>query len=309
MPSRLSRHTYKEIRLQQLRSFCETARLGSLTAAANSLGLSQPTVCEQVHALERAVDAKLIERQAHGCRLTDAGRIVAELAAPLVTSMGGLERTIREALGRVQTTLTVAATQRILVEDLPSSISDFETRNPKVRLRFLELPVEQVATAVESGRADLGLTLRRSADLANHRLVFEPGYELDLIVVTPKDHPLARRRRLAPRDLLDYPLVNAPDSIPDPAVAGALENLGVFQTQPRQVEAYYTAVIRCFVEMGFGIGLVLGLPSRSPSRMLHERSLSGHLGRVTIHLVWRKGALTQGPARAFAETIKNRLRR
>src|SRR5438105_2109051 len=139
MPSHVARHAYKEIRLQQLRSFCETARLGSLTAAAASLGLSQPTVCEQVHALERAVDAKLIERQAHGCRLTDAGRIVAELAAPLVTSMSSLERTIREALGRVETTLTIAATQRILVEDLPAAISDFERRSPKVRLRFLEL--------------------------------------------------------------------------------------------------------------------------------------------------------------------------
>src|SRR5438128_1305562 len=141
MPSRLSRHAYKEIRLQQLRSFGGTARPGSLTAAAAALRLSQPTVCEQVHARERASHGKLI-------------------------------------------------------------------------------------------------------------------------VVTPRDHPLARRRRLLPRDLLGFPLVNAPDSIPDPAVAGALENLGVFQTQPRQVEAYYTAVIRRFVEMGFGIGLVLGLPSR-----------------------------------------------
>jgi molybdate transport repressor ModE-like protein len=309
MPPHLARHTYKEIRLQQLRSFCETARLGSLTAAATSLGLSQPTVCEQVHALERAVGAKLVERQAHGCRLTDAGRVVAELSAPLVAGMDSLERMIREALGRVETRLTVASTQRILVEDLPASIRAFETRNPGVRLRFLELPVEQVAAAVESGRADLGLTLRRSADFPNHRLDFEPGYELDIVLVTPKDHPLARRRRVAPSDLLGYPLVNAPDSIPDPAITGVLENLGVFQTQPRQVEAYYTAVIRRFVEMGFGIGLVLGLPSRKSSSTLHERSLSSHLGRVTISLVWRKGALTPGPARAFAQTIQTLLKR
>src|SRR2546423_15527035 len=100
MPPHLSRHTYKEIRLQQLRSFCETARLGSLTAAAASLGLSQPTVCEQVHALERAVDAKLIERQAHGCRLTDAGRVVAELAAPPVPSLSCPARPLRRAAGR-----------------------------------------------------------------------------------------------------------------------------------------------------------------------------------------------------------------
>ena len=92
--------------------------------------------------------------------------------------------------------LTIASTQRILVEDLPASISAFEARHPGVRLRFLELPTEQVAAAVESGRADLGLTLRRSVDLPNRRPAFEPAYDLDLVLVTPKDHPLARKRSL-----------------------------------------------------------------------------------------------------------------
>jgi molybdate transport repressor ModE-like protein len=83
MPQRALRHAYKEIQLQQLRSFCETARLGSLTAAANSLGLSQPTVWEQVHALERDLGVPLMERHSRGCRLTENGRRVAVLAAPL----------------------------------------------------------------------------------------------------------------------------------------------------------------------------------------------------------------------------------
>src|SRR5919198_1392685 len=89
-----SRHAYKEIRLQQLRSFCELARLGSMTAAAASLGLSQPTVWEQVHALERALDVPLVERQARGCRLTETGRRVAELAVPLVQGMASFQRAV-----------------------------------------------------------------------------------------------------------------------------------------------------------------------------------------------------------------------
>ena len=61
MTARSMRHPYKEVRLQQLRSFCETARLGSLAAAAQALGLAEPTVWEQVHALERQFAAKLVE--------------------------------------------------------------------------------------------------------------------------------------------------------------------------------------------------------------------------------------------------------
>src|SRR5262245_66612414 len=87
MSTPLARHAYKDLKVQQLRSFCETARLGSLTAAAAALGFAQPTVWEQVHALERLLGAKLIEREAYGCRLTDAGRVLLEFAAPLVAGM------------------------------------------------------------------------------------------------------------------------------------------------------------------------------------------------------------------------------
>ena len=72
MARTFERHRFKEVSLQQLRSFCETARLGSLAAAANSLGLAQPTVWEQVHALERVLATKLLQRQARGSCLTAA---------------------------------------------------------------------------------------------------------------------------------------------------------------------------------------------------------------------------------------------
>ncbi len=55
---------YKDITLQQLRSFCETVRVGSLTAAADALGLARPTVWKQVHALERQLGMLLLEPHA-----------------------------------------------------------------------------------------------------------------------------------------------------------------------------------------------------------------------------------------------------
>jgi len=87
-------------------------------------------------------------------------------------------------------------------------------------------------------------------------------------------------------------------------VTAILDKLGVFRTDPRRVEAYYTAVIRRYVEMGFGIGLVVGRPGHSTSSSLHERSLSRHLGRITVNLVSRKGSLQHEPAHSFTETLK-----
>jgi DNA-binding transcriptional LysR family regulator len=309
--AQFSRHgrRYKEVRLQQLRSFCETARLGSLTAAAASLGLAQPTVWEQVHALERDFDTPLIRRQPHGIQLTDSGRLLAELAAPLVAGIDSLKHRLQVARSGMVTCLTVAATQRILVEDLPSSIVEFESRHPQVHLCLLEQRVEKIPELVESEEADLGLTTECPSDPPSPWLVFEPCYQLELFLATPRDHPLASKRRIKPEDLLDYPLVNAPNGIPDAAITAQLEKLGVFRTEPRRVEAYYTAVVRRYVEMGFGIGLVLGLPAYRPAGNLHERSMSEHFGRVTINLVSRAGMLGYDPARSFAQTVRTLLRR
>jgi molybdate transport repressor ModE-like protein len=299
-----SRHAYKEVRLQQLRSFCETARLGSLAAAAEALGLAQPTVWEQVHALEREFGTQLVEPHGRGCRLTEAGRRLTELAAPLVAGIDALPRSFAAATAQTETWLAIAGTQRIFVEDLTEPIAAFARSHPHVRFRFLELRGEQITSAVEAREADLGLTTQREPTPPHPWLVFEPVYELDPILVTPPHHPLARRRHITPADLAGYPLVNAPQGgFADAVVAATLEKLGLFR-EPRRVEAVYTAVIRRYVEMGFGIGVVPGLPGRSPSPTLHERSLGRWFGRIAVNLIWRKGALQPGLVRAFADTIK-----
>jgi DNA-binding transcriptional LysR family regulator len=308
MPSATRRHAYKEMQLTQLRGFCETARLGSLAAAAAALGLAQPTVWEQVHALERDFGARLIEPHGRGCRLTEAGRVLAQLAAPLVAGVDTLKRQFLQAQPQQDTWLVLATTQRILVEDLPDVLAEFAAKHPRVHWRFLELNGMQIAAAVQARQADVGLTAERPSAPPSPWLTYEPAYELDPFLITPRGHPLARRRRVAPRDLRDYPLVNAiPEGFADPTVVATLDKLGVFQAPERRIEASYTTVIRRYVEAGFGIGIVPGLPGKPPARHLHERSMNRYFGRIAVNLVWRQGATLEA-IRAFAETLRRRLR-
>lgn len=307
MPARVSPRRYKEVRFQQLRSFAETARRGSLAAAAAALGVAQPTVWAQVHALERAFKVDLIEPHGRGCRLTGAGQLLAQLAGPLVAGVDSLKDTFDEQHGILEAQLTVAAPQRILVEDLPPAIAAFEEAHPHVRLTLLERMSGHVAAAVETGEADLGVSTEHEAGAPGPWLEFEPGYELDIILITPRKHPLAAKKSVALRDLRDYPLVNSSTGFPRAEMAATLQKLGVFQAQPRKVEAVNTPVIRRYVEMGFGIGIVVGRldPKRFP--LLHQRDLSKHFGRSPVSLIWRKGALVRPPARAFADTVRRVL--
>ncbi|MBL8792530.1 MAG: LysR family transcriptional regulator [Planctomycetia bacterium] len=307
MKVRASTRRYKELRFQQLRSFAETARLGSLAAAAASLGVAQPTVWAQVHALERSLSAQLIEPHGRGCRLTEAGQLLAQLAGPLVAGMDSLGRVFREQVQQVEACLTVAAPQRILVEELPEVIAEFERQHPQVRLNLLERMSGTVAEAVEKGTADLGISTEQEAGEATPWLQYEPGYELDILLICPRQHPLAKKDRVGLRDLKGYPLVNAVNGFPRREIAATLQKLGAFAAQPRRVEAVNTPVIRRYVEMGLGIGIVVGRRGQIQSRQLCEHSLSRHFGLVEVNLIWRKGVLPQPHARAFADTVKKLL--
>jgi DNA-binding transcriptional LysR family regulator len=305
----LSRRHYKEVRFQQLRSFCETARLGSLAAAANSLGVAQPTVWAQVHALERSYQTQLIEPHGRGCRLTPAGKLLAELASPLVTGMDSLQRTFQERRAEIEARLTVAAPQRILTEDLPPAVAEFERRFPDVRLTLLEQMSGQVALAVETGAADLGISTEQEQGEPSPWLEFERGYELDILLITPRHHPLAGRQRLVLKDLRGFPLVNSVNGFPRADIADRLRKLGAFQARPRRVEAVNTPVIRRYVEMGFGIGIVVGCLGRIRSPELCEFDLSSQFGPVEVNLIWRRGALRPPHARDFADIVTTMLKR
>ena len=172
---------YKEVTLQQLRSFHEAARLKTFAAAAKSLGLAQPTVWAQVHGLERHFGVKLFEMTRRGCQLTGDGQLLAELAAPSLAGIHSLAERFRQARSGVQESLVVATTSRILIEDLPECAAEFSRRRPNVRVTFQDMTIEEVMTAVESGKADIGLTVPWPGP-PRAWLVFEPAYEYEVLL-------------------------------------------------------------------------------------------------------------------------------
>jgi DNA-binding transcriptional LysR family regulator len=312
MPASAKTRAYKDTTAQQLRSFFETARLGSFTAAAAHLSLANPTVWQQVRALERDLGEPLLEPQGRGCRLTEAGQILADLAGPVVSGITTLKRRFREARAHQPARLRVATTPRILVEDLPGSLQAFQQRHPDIQLHIKEMWDQEVHAEVEAGAADLGLVVNRGADLTSpwkvsRWLELEPLYELDIVLIAPRKHPLARRRRIQPRDLLCYSLLNTVRSLPNATVIAVLEQLGLSHSPPPVVDAFFTASMRRYVELGFGLALIAVPQSRPPSRTLHERDMSRYFGRATVYQVRRKDAAPTPAAIAFTSIVQERL--
>jgi DNA-binding transcriptional LysR family regulator len=295
---------YKDVTLGQLRSFCETARRGSFTAAASALNIAHPTVWKQVHALESTFGRPLIEPHARGCRLTEAGEVLLRLAAPNVFDLDALRRRFDEELQSIDVRIGVIAPARLLADDVAPCLPDYFTAYPQARLTLLDARNFQIEEAVESGRAELGFSSLTGG--SSSLLSIEPWYELDVLLITSKRHPLAKRRTVRAADLRKYPLLNSRQTLGDPAVHTAIERAGLFDVGPRLVEARHTHTLRRLVEEGVGAALVIGKAGRH-APALHERIMSREFGRSRIQLIRRRGIHLHPAVAALAEAVRRAM--
>ncbi len=303
-------HAYKDVTLSQLRSFVETARSGSLSAAAEELGLTHPTIWMQVHALERVLGAKLLEPVGRGMKLTAAGEVLLTLATSLVRDAGTLKRRFADAVSKLRPALRIVTTPRVLAEDLPPVLKQFSVRHPGIDLTVTELGFEEALSRLQAGQADAAMlvdTPQLSSALVNPWLEFRPLYHATCYLICQKSHRFAKQRTVTLEDLVGEPLVNGPSSFPDAATTEKLAKLGVFHSRSLRVEAQFTATSRAYVKHGFGIALVSRHPSQPADPDLHERDLTKHIGRLTIGLVTRKSEPPRSATVAFEEVVREVL--
>ncbi len=299
---------HKKLTLQQLRSLCETARSGSFAAAATALDSSHATVHQHVHALERSFGVKLVDPHERGCTMTESGWLLVELANAVLETTDRLQQTFATTLADLGCNFTIAITPRIFLEDLAPVVAEFCKQSPQTRLTFLEMDAGEIATAVETRRADFGFTPVPLAQDQIRTLDSEASYLLEIRIVGPKDHPLSRRRIIRPNDLIKYPIVNAPGK----GFSGLnLESLlDQVTTGPRivpQATAVFASSQRELVRLGFGLALLAVASSTAPHPEFFERSLNGSFAKVPVRLIRRRGAHWPPAAEEFVRLVRARF--
>ena len=140
-----------------LRTFEAVARLGSLTAAARVLGLSQSTVSRQLSALEADADSAVLVRTTRQIRLTERGRSLLEAVKPMVDAALAA-RAALDHTARLRGEVTLATVGELARWILVESLGEFHARYPELRMRIL---ADNRVTSLASGDADVALRLTR----------------------------------------------------------------------------------------------------------------------------------------------------
>lgn len=296
------RFPYKSDRLKPLRAFCQTARLGSVSRAAEALYVSQPAISLQLQALERELGVALLERSGRRLVPTREGQVLYELAVPLVEALDGLPAAFRREVGGLDAgELTIAANSSTILYLLPKIVDLFRRQHPDVRLTLQDAITADGTDLLRADAVDLvvGSMVDVPADLD-----YAPVYRFEPILLTPPDHALARAKRLTLEEIARYGLILPPRrQVTYRLVDQVFQQARVPYTVALEVGGW--EVIKQYVAMGMGISIVSAIClGPDDDARLATRSLAEWFPSRSYGVVVRKGKLLSPQARAFVELIR-----
>lgn len=196
-------------RLKQLQAFCEVVRQGSMTDAATALASSQPAISNLVRALEDELDTRLFRRR--GGRLTPnrIGTRLYQTAIPLVEGLLRLPVLFDEHhTGVAGRSLEIGVGQFSAIHVLPDILQRYVARFPDTRIELRSGPGRQRLAWLRAFDLDVVVA---AFDIVPPDIEFHRLAEASPVVITPKDHPLRRRKRVYIEELAGQPLVVPPN--------------------------------------------------------------------------------------------------
>ncbi|RAL25146.1 LysR family transcriptional regulator [Lujinxingia litoralis] len=149
--------------LQMVLVVLEVARQGSISRAAEGLGMSQPTVSRLVRAFEASLGTSMFVRHARGVRPTPRAEAILESARHVEEAMRGLERVARGVNDEVAGEIRIAASEIIGVEVLLPRVADLRASHPALNVAFV---LGNLAVDLEGGEADIAVRLFRPRGLS-----------------------------------------------------------------------------------------------------------------------------------------------
>ncbi|MFF2514699.1 LysR family transcriptional regulator [Streptomyces sp. NPDC058086] len=187
------------LNLERLRTLDALARHGSVSGAAEGLHVTTSAVSQQMSKLEREVGQQLLAKNGRGVRLTDAGRLLAEHAARILSQVELAQSDLEAQRGQVVGELRLSAFPTAARGLFPTALAALRAEHPGLRVRSSELEPEAGVAGVIRGDLDLAVVL----DWYNKPMPLPDGLVKAPILDDPADVAMPVGHRLADRAEVD----------------------------------------------------------------------------------------------------------
>jgi LysR family cys regulon transcriptional activator len=294
--------------LHQLRFVQEAVRRNlNLTETAKALFTSQPGISKAILELEEELGVDIFAR--HGKRLkrvTEPGQAVLKSVEIIMREVANLKRIGEEFSKQDAGTLSIATTHTQARYFLPGPVAQLRARYPKVQVLLHQGMPEQVARMLLDDVAEIGLATEALS--AHDELITLPCHQWQHVMVVPLGHPLAGVERPTLEQLAEHPLV-----LYQPTVTGRTRIDQAFARAHVKpvvaLEAIDSDVIKTYVRLGLGVGIVAELAVQEPADAadLSCRPLGHLFGPNVTRVAFKRGAYLRHFVLAFAGLLSPHL--
>lgn len=292
--------------LRQLQFLTALRAEGSFVAAAEAVGVTQPTLSAGIKELEASLGATLVERGRTGAVLTPAGERAAERAAKALSEVEELVRAVKDAGRPFAGTFRLGAIPTIAPFLLPRALPVLKKKFPRLVLQMREDLTARLIDQLKARTLDAAVI---ALPYAAPGIATLPVAEDEFLFLCPEGHPLAARNDLSPEHLRDEDVLLLEDGhcLREHA-------LSVCRAPPGKRAADVGATsLHTLVQMvagGMGVTLLPKLAAEGGVAMgahVAVRPFKKPIIGRAIGVAWREGGQREEEARLLAEVLRAEL--
>lgn len=287
-----------------LRYFLTVAKEGSMTAAADFLHVTQPTLSRQLKDLEQELGKKLFIRSSHSIILTDEGMLLRKRAEEIVDMVDKLEAEFSSMEETISGDVYIGSGETDAMKQIVQVVKDLQLSYPNIRYHLYSGNEDDVTERLDKGLLDFGILIQ-PADLSKYNYINIPAKDVWGVVMR-KDSPLAFKDTIQAVDLLNVPLICSRQAMKQTFSKNEFadwfgEDFDKLNVVTTYNLAYNAAIM---VEEGIGYAVVLDkIVNTSNDSNLCFRSLEPRL-ESGLNIVWKKHQVFSAAADRFLKEIQ-----
>ena len=290
-----------------LRYFLTVAREGSITAAANSLHLTQPTLSRQLQDLEKELGQKLLVRGKYRVSLTPEGMMLRKRAEEIVDMVEKTEADFRAIKDIVGGDIYIGCGETDSMKHIAHVMKELQSQYPDIKFHIYSGNAEDVTEKLDRGLLDFGILIQ-PIDLSKYDNLALPDKDV-WGVIARKDSPIADKKSVTLNDLAGVPLLASRQmSKKYSADSGFLDWFGE-EFEHLNITATYNLVYNAaiMVEAGMGYAVTLDkLVNTTGDSNLCFKPLSPKL-ESGLDIVWKKYQVFSPAAKLFLDKLKEKF--
>lgn len=290
--------------LRQLEYFVAIVKEGSLTGAAKVCRVAQPSISQQLRALEDELGEPLVHRRPRGVDPTDAGRILLDHAERLLSEARSLRERFDKRRDTHEGRVVFGVIPTIAPYLLPRLLKPFRTAYPKVDIQIQEALTSDLIQQTVEGSIEFSiLSDVTPQELKKWSLHVKELFREPLVLAVPHNHPLAREKRPPrPDDLKPGELIHLKDGH---CLTGTTLKICRMKRLDPRLECDQISTALAMVSAGMGIAVVPELASRThedPS--LAFRRFANPVPERSLNLLKRRAVTLSKPAKELMNLLQ-----